>query len=147
VNIKCHMSPNSSCFIELRSSHIPFSLSHTTTTPFSTPFPMQTMHHPPTPHTILTNHTPPTNPPLTPILHVNVEPQPNTFPIPLNNAHVKPSPPFIISTLIVCPWSNPLTYPQSSQHAYNLHLKPFAPLAASIYPSRVNLSLTFLSGI
>jgi hypothetical protein len=62
---------------------------------------MQTMHHPPTPHTILMNHTPPINPPLTPTLHVNVEPQPNTFPIPLNNTHVKLSPPSIMSTPIV----------------------------------------------
>jgi hypothetical protein len=62
---------------------------------------MHTMRHPQNPHTILTNHTPPTNPPLTPTLHVNVEPQPNTFLIPLNNTHVKPSPPSIMSTPIV----------------------------------------------
>jgi hypothetical protein len=87
MGTKHPMSFSSSCFIEPHSSHCLFSLSHTTTTPISTFFPMQsTTHQFPLP--ILT-------------LHVNVEPQPNTFLIPLNNTHVKPSPPSIMPTLIV----------------------------------------------
>jgi hypothetical protein len=45
---------------------------------------MQTTHHPPTHHTILTTHAPLINSPYQPLaLCVNVEPQHNTFPIPL----------------------------------------------------------------
>jgi len=63
---------------------------------------MQTMHHPPTPHTILTNHTPPISSPYQPpTLHVNVEPQPNIFSIPLNNAHVGAFPLSILLAPIV----------------------------------------------
>jgi hypothetical protein len=64
---------------------------HTTTIPFSNTFAMQTMHHPPTPHTILTTHTPPINSPYQPLAFcANVEPQHNILIIPLNNAHVGP---------------------------------------------------------
>jgi hypothetical protein len=102
MNTKCFMSPSLSCLIEPHNSHRPFVLSHTTTTPFSTTFLMQTMHHPPTPHTILTTHTWPTSSPYQPpAFHVNVEPQHNTFPIPLNNAHVRLFGPSIMLTLIV----------------------------------------------
>jgi hypothetical protein len=63
---------------------------------------MQTTHHPPTPHTILTTHAPPTSSLYQSLaLHVNVEPQHNTFPIPLNNVHVGPFVPSILLALIV----------------------------------------------
>jgi len=63
---------------------------------------MQTTHHPPTPHTILTNHTPSISSPyLSLALRVNVQPQPNIFPIPLNNTHVKLSPFSTLLPLIV----------------------------------------------
>ncbi len=66
------------------------------------PHPMQTMHHLPTPNTILTNHTPLIKSPYQPpTLNVNVEPQHNTFPITLHNTHVEPSPLSILSTPIV----------------------------------------------
>jgi hypothetical protein len=87
---------------------------------------MQTMHHLPTPNTILTNHTPLTKSPYQPpAFNVNVEPQHNTFPITLHNTHVEPSPLSIMSTPIV-PMIKSLNLPPSSQHAYNLHLKLFA---------------------
>jgi hypothetical protein len=125
---KCPMSPNLSCVIERCSSHCPFVLSHTTMAPFSTTFPMQTTHHPPTSHIILTTHAPPTSSPYQPLtLHVNVEPQYNTFPIPLNNAHVKPFPPSILLGLIVAHDQTPQPTPPS-QHAYNFHLEPLATL-------------------
>jgi hypothetical protein len=102
MGLKCSMSFSLSCLIEPRDSHHPFVFLHTTTTPFSTTFLMQTMHHPPTPHTILTTHTWPTSSPYQPpAFHVNVEPQHNTFPIPLNNAHVRLFGPSIMLTLIV----------------------------------------------
>jgi hypothetical protein len=102
MGTKCPMSPSSSCLIEPRSSHCPFVLSHTTITPFSTPFPMQTTHHPPTPHTILTNQVSPISSPYqSPTLRVNVKPQTNIFPIPLNDAHVGPFSSSILLALIV----------------------------------------------
>jgi hypothetical protein len=55
------------------------------------------MHHPPTPHTILTTHTPLISSPYQPLtLHVNEKPQHNIFPIPLINVH---DPPSILLTL------------------------------------------------
>jgi len=102
MGTKCPMPPSSSCFIEPRNSHCPFSLSYTTITPFPTPLHMQTTHHPPTPHTISTNHTPPTISSYQPLtLRMNVKPQPDTFPIPLNNTHVEPSPLSTLSTPLV----------------------------------------------
>jgi hypothetical protein len=123
MGTKRPMSLDSSCFIQPCNSHRPFVFSHTTTTPFFTPFLMQTMHHPPTPHTISTNHTRPTNSPYQPPnLCVNVKPQP-TFLIPLNNAHVGPFPPSILLALIVAhdqtPQSTPIlpTHPQPPPRA------------------------------
>jgi hypothetical protein len=73
---------------------------------------MQTTHHPLTPHTILTNHAPPTSSPYqTLALRVNVEPQPNIFPIPLNNACVRPFPSSILSTPIIAHDQNPQPTP------------------------------------
>jgi hypothetical protein len=63
---------------------------------------MQTTHPQPTPHTILTNHTPPISSSYQPpTLCVNVKPQPNTFLIPLNNAHVEPFSPSTLLAFIV----------------------------------------------
>ncbi len=54
------------------------------------------------PNSILTNHTPPTKSHYwPPTLNVNVEFQPNTFPIILNNTLVEPSSPSTLSTRIV----------------------------------------------
>jgi hypothetical protein len=119
-NVPCPMSHNSLCFIEPHSSHRPFSLSHTSTTPFFTPFPTQTTHHPPTPHPILTNHTPLINSPYQSLtLGVILEPQPNIFLIPLNNAHVEPFPPSTLSALIVA-------HDKTSKHIpiFPTHLQP-----------------------
>ncbi len=133
MGTKCPMSLDSSCFIEPCNSHRPFVLSHINTTLFSTPFLMQITHHPPTPHTISTNHTPPTNSPYQPsTLCVNVKPQ-LIFSIPLNNAHVRPFPPSILSTLIVAHDQTPQSTP-SSQHIYNLHLEPLAPIVGVNLP-------------
>ncbi len=78
------------------------------------------MHHKLTPHTILTNHTPPISFPYQPLaLCVNVKPQPNNFPIPLNNAHVKPFPPSTLLALIVAHDQTPQptpTLPTRLQH-------------------------------
>jgi hypothetical protein len=57
---------------------------------------------------------------------MNVEPQPNIFPIPLNNVHVEPFSPSTLSTHIIT-HNQTLNLSPSSQHAYNLHLEPFAP--------------------
>jgi hypothetical protein len=117
-----------------RSSHAPFSLSHTTTTLFSTPFPVQSRHQPPTLHIILTNDTPPTGSPYQPSTpHVNVEPQPNNFSILLNSTHVKSFPPSTLSTPIIAHDQNP-TYP-IPQHTYNLYLELLA--------SHVGINLPF----
>jgi len=98
--------------LNLINSHLPFFLSHTTITPFSITSHIQTVHHRPTPHTILTNHTRPISSPYQPLaLCGNVKPQPNSFPISLNNAHVKPFPP---STLLT-PQPTP-TLPTRLQH-------------------------------
>jgi len=56
MGTKCPMSLSSSCLIKPHNSHCPFALSCNITYTF----PMQTMHHPPVPPPILTNHTPPT---------------------------------------------------------------------------------------
>ncbi len=121
-NIPCLLVHHVSLNFVVHIVHFPF---HTPPQPhFPPPHPMQTMHHPPTPHTILTNHTPPTSSPYWPLtFSVNVEPQPNTFPILLNNKHVKPSPPSTMSTSIV-------TCNQTSQTTPVLptHLQP--PLRA-----------------
>jgi len=116
MGTKHPMCPSLSCLSEPRNSHHPFVLSHTTTTPFSANFPMQTTHHPPTPHTILTTHAPPTKSPYQPAtLHVNVKPQHNTFPIPLNNTHVRPFPPSILSTPIIAHDQTPPIFPRKLQ--------------------------------
>jgi len=83
--------------------HIAHFSFHTSPQPHSTP-PILckpcTTYQPP--NSILTNHTPPIKYPYQPpTLNVNVEPQPNIFPITLNNTHVEPSPPSTLSTPIV----------------------------------------------
>jgi hypothetical protein len=125
MGIKRPMSFDSSCLIKHCNSHHPFVFSHTNTTPFSTPFLLQTTHHPLTPHTILIDHAPPTSSPYQPpTLCVNVKPQPNTFSIPLNNAQVRPFPPSILLAPIVAHDQTPQSTP-----IFPTHLQP--PLRAS----------------
>jgi hypothetical protein len=112
MGTKCPMSLDSLCFIKPCNSHHPFVLSHTNTTPLSTPLLMQTTHHPPTPHTILTNYAPPINSHYQPpTFCVNVNPQPNIFSIPLNNAHIRPFPPSILLAPIVAHDQTPQSTP------------------------------------
>jgi hypothetical protein len=81
------------------------------------------------------HHTPPTSSPYQPLaLCVNVKPQPNTFLIPLNNAHVKPFPPSTLLALIVAHDQTPQPTPTLPTH-FNIHLEPLAPL--------VNINLPF----
>jgi hypothetical protein len=87
------LSLNLSCLIKLCSSHHSFALSCATIDLFFTPFSIQPINHSLFPPFILTNHTSPTNSPYQPpTLHVNVEPQPHTFPNPLNHSQVGPFP-------------------------------------------------------
>jgi hypothetical protein len=134
MSTKCPMSPNSSCFIEPRSSYHPFALSCATTDLSSTSSPMQTINHPLVTPPILTNHTPPISSPYQPpTLCVNVGSQPYTFPNPFNHAQLQ----FFAFPLY---WSLqlamiiPLNLPPFLQHAFNLHLKCYAPLVGTNLP-------------
>jgi hypothetical protein len=100
MGTKRPMSLSSSCPIKHRHSHCPFVLSCATIDLVSTPSPMQTTHFSLVPLPILTNHTTPISSLYWPLaFHVNVGPQPYTFPNPLDHAHVGPFPISILPTL------------------------------------------------
>jgi hypothetical protein len=102
MGTKHPMSPSSSCPIKPYHSHCPFDLSYATINLISTPSPMQTTHIPLVPPPILTNHTPPISfPSQFPTFHVNMGPQPYTFPIPFDHAHVGPFHPFTLLAPLV----------------------------------------------
>jgi len=123
---KCPMSSSSSNHIEPHNFYHPFVLIYVVIDMFFTPFLMQTANHPLIPPPILTNHTPLSSSHYQlPTLHVNVGPQPYTFPNLFDHAQ-GPFPPFTLSTLTVTHDQTP-NIPSSLQHTYNLHLKILAP--------------------
>jgi hypothetical protein len=128
MGTKHPMSPNSSRFIELDSSHHPFASSCATTNLSSTSSPMQTTNHPLITFLILTNHTPPIcSPYQPPILHVNMGSQPYIFPNPLDHVQLRhfPPPTLLIPTI---GYGHTPNLPPFLQHAFNLYLKSCASI-------------------
>ncbi len=86
-----------------KTPHVPQFIMFHQTSQFTSPISPFTHHHNPIFHPLsYANRAPSTSSHYQPLaLCVNVEPQPNIFPIPINNTHVEPSALSIILTLIV----------------------------------------------